>query len=80
MSLADKEQEQRMKKIYNDILLSTDSTKKKNGVKALSSYGKKAIPLIQELRNIETDDDMKNYMFDAITQIEKIDTLKEQLK
>jgi len=40
-------------------------------VRALSSYGKKAIPLIQQLRSIETDDDMKNYMFDTITQIEK---------
>ena len=60
-----------MKKIYNDILLSRDSTEKKKGVRALSSYGKKAIPLIQQLRSIETDDDMKNYMFDTITQIEK---------
>jgi len=69
-----------MKKIYDDILLSTDSAIKKKGVRALSSYGKKAIPFIQELRNIETDDDMKNYMFDAITQIEKVDTLNESLK
>jgi hypothetical protein len=30
-----------MKKIYEDILLSTDSTDKKKGVKALASYGKK---------------------------------------
>jgi hypothetical protein len=30
-----------MKKIYNDILLSTDSTGKKKGVRALASYGKK---------------------------------------
>jgi len=60
-----------MKKIYDDIMLSTDSANKKKGVKALASYGKKAIPLIQELRNIETNNDMKNYMFDAITQIEK---------
>ncbi len=60
-----------MKKIYNDILLSRGSTEKKKDVKALSSYGKKAIPLIQQLRSIETDDDMKNYMFDTITQIEK---------
>ena len=52
-------------------MLSTDSANKKKGVKALASYGKKAIPLIQELRNIETNNDMKNYMFDAITQIEK---------
>ena len=62
---------QQMKKIYNNILLSRDSTEKKKGVRALSSYGKKAIPLIQQLRSIETDDDMKNYMFDTITQIEK---------
>jgi len=60
-----------MKKIYDDILISRGSTEKKKGVRALSSCGKKAIPLIQELRSIETDDDMKNYMFDTITQIEK---------
>ena len=63
--------QEQMKKIYEDILLSTDSTDKKKGVKALASYGKKAIPFIQELRNIETNNDMKNYMFDTITQIEK---------
>ena len=72
--------EEQMKKLYNDILLSTDSADKKKGVRALASYGKKAIPFIQELRSIETDDDMKNYMFDTITQIEKVDTLKEHLK
>jgi hypothetical protein len=65
------DEEQQMKKIYDDILLSTDYSSKKKGVKALASYGKKAIPLIQELRNIETNNDMKNYMFDTITQIEK---------
>ena len=65
------DEEQQMKKVYNNILLSRDSTEKKKGVRALSSYGKKAIPLIQQLRSIETDDDMKNYMFDTITQIEK---------
>ena len=42
-----------MKKIYNDILLSRDCAMKKKGVRALASYGKKAIPLIQELRNVE---------------------------
>lgn len=63
--------EEQMKKIYDDILLSTDYSSKKKGVKALANYGKKAIPLIQELRNIETNNDMKNYMFDTITQIEK---------
>jgi hypothetical protein len=63
--------QEQMKKIYEDILLSTDSTDKKKGVKALASYGKKAIPFIQELRNIETNEDVKNYMFDTITQIEK---------
>jgi hypothetical protein len=64
--------EEQMKKIYDDsLLLSTDYTSKKKGVKALASYGKKAIPLIQELRNIETNNNMKNYMFDTITQIEK---------
>ena len=40
MSTADKQQEQRMKKIYNYILLSRDSTEKKKGVRTLSSYGK----------------------------------------
>jgi hypothetical protein len=65
------DEEQQMKKIYHDILLSTDSSNKKKGVRALAGYGKKAIPFIQEVRSIETDDDMKNYMFDIITQIEK---------
>lgn len=60
-----------MKKIYDDILLSTDSISKKKGVRALASYGKKAIPFIQELRNMETDEEIKNYMFDTIAQIEK---------
>jgi hypothetical protein len=63
--------EEQMKKIYHDILLSTDSTDKKKGVRTLASYGKKAIPFIQELRSIETNEDMKNSMFDIITQIEK---------
>jgi hypothetical protein len=31
----------------------------------------KSIPLIQELRNMETGEDVKNYMFDTLTQIEK---------
>jgi len=70
LSSVDEEQKQ-MKKIYNDILLSTDSTDKKKGVRALASYGKKAIPFIQQLRNIETSEDVKNYMFDIITQIAK---------
>jgi hypothetical protein len=70
LSSVDEEQKQ-MKKIYNDILLSTDSTDKKKGVGALAGYGKKAIPFIQQLRNIETSEDVKNYMFDTITQIEK---------
>ena len=70
--MEEKEQERKqMKKIYDDILFSTDPLNKKKGVKALASYGKKAIPFIQELRNIETDEDVKNYMFDTITQIEK---------
>ena len=60
-----------MKKIYDDILSSKDSAIKKKGVRALASYGKKAIPFIQELRNIETNEKVKNYMFDIITQIEK---------
>jgi hypothetical protein len=70
MSTADKEERQ-MKKIYNDILLSRDSADKKKDVRVLASYGKKAIPFLQELRRIETNEDVKNYMFDAITQIEK---------
>ena len=49
-------EEEQMKKIYNDILISRDSADK---------------PFIQQLRNIETNEDMKNYMFDTITQIEK---------
>jgi hypothetical protein len=53
---------------------------RKKGVRILASYGKRAVPFIQQLRSIETDDDMKNYMFDIITQIEKTDTLKEHLK
>jgi hypothetical protein len=65
------DEEQPMKKIYDNIVLSTDSTSKKKGVRALANYGKKAIPFIQGLRSIETDDDMKNYIFDTITQIEK---------
>jgi hypothetical protein len=60
-----------MKKIYDDILLSTDSANKRRGVRTLANYGKKAIPFIQELRNMEIDEDVKNYMFDIITQIEK---------
>jgi hypothetical protein len=54
--------QEQMKKIYEDILLSTDSTDKKKGVKALASYGKKAIPFIQELRNIETNEYVKLYV------------------
>ena len=69
MSSADEEEQ--IKKIYYDILLSRDSADKKKGVRTLASYGKKAIPFIQQLRNIETNEDMKNYMFDTITQIEK---------
>ena len=65
------DEEQQMKKIYDDILLSTDSSNKKKGVRALAGYGKKAIPFIQQLRSIETDEDVKNYMFDTITQINK---------
>jgi hypothetical protein len=64
-------EEEQMKKIYNDILLSIDYTNKRKGVMALASFGKKAIPLIQELRSMETDEDLKNYMFDAITKIDK---------
>jgi hypothetical protein len=73
------DEDQQMKKIYNNILLSRDSAIKKKGVKALTSYGKKAIPFIQELRNVETNEEVKNYMFDTITQIEKVDIPKEHL-
>jgi hypothetical protein len=78
--LSSSDEEEPMKKIYNDVLLSRDFTDKKKGVKALAGYGKKAIPFIQELRNIETNEDLKNYMFDIVTEIEKTDTLKEHLK
>jgi len=52
-----------MEKIYNDILLSIDPNTKKNGVKALAIYGKRATRLLQELRNLETNNDLKNYIF-----------------
>jgi hypothetical protein len=46
-----------MKKIYDDILmLSTDSTDKKKGVKALASYGKKAY---HSYKNFVTSKQMK---------------------
>jgi len=77
--MEEEEQEKKqMKKIYDDILFSTDPLNKKKGVKALASYGKKAIPFIQELRSVETNEDMKNYMFDAITQINKASRKKEK--
>jgi hypothetical protein len=78
--LSSADEEEQMKKIYNDILISGESTEKKKDVRALSNYRKKAIPLIQQLRNIETNEDLKNYMFDIVTQIAKVDTLKEHLK
>ena len=74
----EKQEKKQMKKIYDDILFSTDPLNKKKGVKALASYGKKAIPFIQELRSVETNEDMKNYMFDAITQINKASRKKEK--
>jgi hypothetical protein len=77
--MEEEEQEKKqMKKIYDDILFSTDPLNKKRGVKTLASYGKKAIPFIQELRSVETNEDMKNYMFDAITQINKASRKKEK--
>jgi hypothetical protein len=77
--MEEEEQEKKqMKKIYDDILFSTDPLNKKKGVKALASYGKKAIPFIQELRSVETNEDMKNYIFDAITQINKASRKKER--
>jgi hypothetical protein len=36
------------------------------GRKILPNYGKKAIPFLQDLRSIEANEDVKNYMFDAI--------------
>lgn len=51
--LRSSDEEQQMKKIYNNLLLSRDSTEKKKGVRALANYGKKAIPLIQQIRSIE---------------------------
>ncbi|MFL6413200.1 MAG: hypothetical protein ACJ71K_18410 [Nitrososphaeraceae archaeon] len=77
MEEEEKEKKQ-MKKIYDDTLFSTDLLNKKKGVKALASYGKKAIPFIQELRSVETNEGMKNYMFDAITQINKASRKKER--
>jgi hypothetical protein len=74
------DEDQQMKKIQNAILLSRDSSDKKKGVRALANFGKKAIPFLQELRSIETDEVVKNYMLDAITQIEKADILKEHLR
>jgi hypothetical protein len=68
---AEEQEKKQMKKIYKDILFSTDPINKKKGLRALAGYGKKAIPLIQELRSVETNEDMKNYMFDVITQINK---------
>jgi hypothetical protein len=77
--MEEEEQEKKqMKKIYDDILFSTDPLNKKKGVKALASYGKKAVPFIQELRSVETNESMKNYMFDAITQINKASRKKER--
>jgi hypothetical protein len=35
------DEEQPMKKIYDNIVLSTDSTNKKKDVRALANYGKK---------------------------------------
>jgi hypothetical protein len=40
-----------MKKIYDDILLYRNSTSKKGGVRALSSYGKKAIHRNNQQKN-----------------------------
>jgi hypothetical protein len=74
----EEQQKKQMKKIYDDILFSTDPLNKKKGVKALASYGKKAVPFIQELRSVETNESMKNYMFDAITQINKASRKKER--
>jgi hypothetical protein len=64
-------EEDEIRELYNDVILSIDSLNKKKGVNALGSFGKKSIPFIQELYEVETDEDVKNYMLETITQINK---------
>jgi hypothetical protein len=65
------EKDEEMRKIYDEIILSIDSLNRKKGVNTLGSYGKKSIPLIQELYDMEMDEDVKNCMLETITQINK---------
>jgi hypothetical protein len=64
-------EDEEMREIYNDVILSIDSLNKKKGINTLGSFGKKSIPFIQELYDVETDEDVKNYMLETITQINK---------
>jgi hypothetical protein len=64
-------EEEEIRKIYNDVILSVDSLNKKKAVNTLGTYGKKAVPLIQELYDMEIDEGVKNYMLETITQINK---------
>ena len=64
-------EEEEIRKIYNDVILSVDALNKKKAVNTLGTYGKKAVPLIQKLYDMEIDEDVKNYMLETITQINK---------
>jgi hypothetical protein len=64
-------EDEEMREIYNDVILSIDSLNKKKGINTLGSFGKKSIPFIQELYDVETDEDVENYMLETITQINK---------
>ena len=64
-------EEEEIRKIYNDVILSIDALNKKKAVNTLGTYGKKAVPLIQELYDMEIDEGVKNYMLETITQINK---------
>src|SRR5947208_3117376 len=61
-----------MNKICDDILLSADFTDKKKGVKALASYGKKAIPFIQVANKANLREKTKRHairmMMDEVTK------------
>jgi hypothetical protein len=64
-------EEEEIRKIYNDVILSVDALNKKKAVNTLGTYGKKAVPLIQELYDMEIDEGVKSYMLETITQINK---------
>jgi hypothetical protein len=53
------QEEEEMRKIYNDIILSVDFPNKKKADNAMGTYGKKSIPFIQELYDMETDEHVK---------------------